>query len=59
MNDNDIKHMLGTENGLDKIMIKYEKVTGKKMKLTESSFEDFWVWIKENEPDFYNSYKKN
>lgn len=55
---NDLKHILGIENGLDKIQAKYEKATGKKMNLTQSSFDEFLEWVKVNEPDFYNSYKR-
>lgn len=53
----DFEHMFGADNGMDAMCDKYEAATGKKMMLTISSFEEFKEWIKENEPDFYNSYK--
>lgn len=56
--DDDLKHILGIENGLDEIMEKYTKATGKKMSLTLDSFEEFLEWVKINEPDFYKSYKE-
>jgi benzoyl-CoA reductase/2-hydroxyglutaryl-CoA dehydratase subunit BcrC/BadD/HgdB len=56
MSNDDLKHILGIENGLDKIQAKYEKATGKKMTL--SSLDEFLEWVKENEPEFYNSYKR-
>lgn len=47
----DTTYLMPNEDLLDYTRRRYEQSKGKRLELTETSFDDYLEWVKENEPE--------